>query len=541
MLRFTRPSRMQWAERCGIRFPAHVQLQHRVGDTRRRGVFSARALSRGELIAVIPNRSVVHARDAGRFLSARSPALYADALRIADRGATGIPDASTDVAVWFSRDRVLLAAAIAAWRLTALVDASPAARQKRPAPWEPFEEYLRALPRSRPLTALARFGARAADAADAAASSDASSSSSSAPGATSRPLVDRFATPLDVRRSAAAAGSAAPRYAIPSSSVDLAEAITAPLHLATQEHVGRLERAVHDMAAAFADSVVRDGRVAGGDAAADAAAHSDARAAFEWAHFMLRSRCVNPDDGQQQPQQNQQLLGPQHRRDRVGARDQRRDTDGGDGGDDGGGACRRAAPLLVPLADMLNHSMRGANVSVAWDRHQGDAAAPPAVLLSAACDVPAGGELLLNYAHFQQRGRFAFAPSLFPSDAADAPAVGGAGDDASPLSARNARPPPALMQLVAAQRGAGVSEDAESWLWQFGFALPAAELEYTREAQWSRALRGRVARMMDVRRKGRPGEFVVGVPEGLAALRRQRERVERELYRGARVFPREES
>ncbi|RHW67570.1 SET domain containing protein [Trypanosoma brucei equiperdum] len=76
-----------------------------------------------------------------------------------------------------------------------------------------------------------------------------------------------------------------------------------------------------------------------------------------------------------------------------------------------------------------------------------------------------------------------------------------------------------------------------TWLWRFGFPRTEDEKAYVASHLWSKGLRRRVAQLTDVRRRGRPGEFVIGVPEGLQHLREQRERLERERFGGVKVFP----
>lgn len=75
------------------------------------------------------------------------------------------------------------------------------------------------------------------------------------------------------------------------------------------------------------------------------------------------------------------------------------------------------------------------------------------------------------------------------------------------------------------------------WIWRFGFARGEAEKLQEASSRWSSSLRERIAKLTDARRHGRPGEFVIGVPEGLEHLREQRQRLERERYSNHRVFP----
>jgi hypothetical protein len=78
--------------------------------------------------------------------------------------------------------------------------------------------------------------------------------------------------------------------------------------------------------------------------------------------------------------------------------------------------------------------------------------------------------------------------------------------------------------------------DAE-WAYRFGFVKDGVEKEAEASCLWDQGLKDRVARLTDIRRKGRPGEFVVGVPEGLHHLHAERERLQRERFAGKAIFP----
>jgi hypothetical protein len=530
---------LAWARPLGIHIAAGVSLAHRLRAAPTtsggraaalRGVFTERRIARGQLIAVVPARALVTARSAARFLDATAlpGATARDALRLASLPSCAALAARSSAGAWFTRDQLLVVTALATWRLSTTRAGAIAATVR----WPPFDAYLRVLPRSTPL----RHDTAAALAALTALPGDDSANSPDT-------LVNRFASPLDTRPSPADAmrrrrplspaetrsrsdeqlsrhEQPPTRLTVPSSSIAHGAALTSNDHLTRPDEVGGLAAAVAAAARAFAESVAAADGGDDDDAAAALARRAtlaEAHAAFSWAHFIVRSRALAPDDSS------------------AAAAD--------DGTRRGAGEARlaSAAPQLIPLVDMLNHDMRAANVAVAWNRGAsvlgawvGAAAEPAEVLVSAAADIAPGAEVLLNYAHFAQRGQFMFAPDRGGGGGSDHDGFTPDGEEALP---RGREVSPIAAQLLRAQRAAGVTEDEHSWRWQFGFGLPREELQYVREAAWSAALAGRVRRMMDVRRRGRPGEFVVGVPEGLAELRRQRERVERDLYAGRTIFP----
>lgn len=78
--------------------------------------------------------------------------------------------------------------------------------------------------------------------------------------------------------------------------------------------------------------------------------------------------------------------------------------------------------------------------------------------------------------------------------------------------------------------------DAE-WAFRFAFVKTPLEREFEVSAAWAESLRDRVAKLTDIRRKGRPGEFVIGVPEGLANLKAERARLQQVSYHQQKVFP----
>ena len=88
---------------------------------------------------------------------------------------------------------------------------------------------------------------------------------------------------------------------------------------------------------------------------------------------------------------------------------------------------------------------------------------------------------------------------------------------------------------LRAKRGEGLT-DAE-WCFNFGFIKSAEEKEAISRGVWKTKLPAQVARMTDPFRRGQKGEYVVGVPQGMAALRAQRATLERHQYNGKPIFP----
>jgi hypothetical protein len=485
---------MIWLSECGIRVPPSVRIAQRVSETTRlRGVFAESRISRGELIAVVPHSSIITPRRAMRHQHQRRRQNFvAAAIDCADFFAAPARKEllTGGSSVWFSRDQILVASALTEWRWQREIAGGSNASSS----WPPLDSYLALLPRSQPkLMPL--------------------SSLTSATPESARPLVDRFASPLDPYSHSSAGTAnrgATAKLSIPSSSIDPNQVIVGSLHLTTEQQLGQLHHTVHELSRRFVDKLLH--------ATASSQPHPSfgdgqrLREVFEWAHFMVRSRSVCPtaSAGERSAEINSQ-----RRKMSTFSRDDENDNSHGS-------ADHRAQPLLIPRVDMMNHSMTSANVSACWNRSSSSDGGDD-VLITATRDIEPGCELSMNYADYDQRARFMFTPDI--SDAAG-------GNNNS--TAADLEP---LRQLVRSQRVAGVSEDALSWRWQFGFDLPRAELDHTRELMWARSLRGRIRRMMETRRRGRPGEFVVGVPEGLASLRAQRARVERDLYGGKHVFP----
>ncbi|RNF26086.1 uncharacterized protein Tco025E_01715 [Trypanosoma conorhini] len=231
---------------------------------------------------------------------------------------------------------------------------------------------------------------------------------------------------------------------------------------------------------------------------------------LRWAHFVVRSRAVNLH-----PQRHYQ---PQL--------------------------------ALVPFLDMLNHSVRDANVTYQHRPGVG-------VVAVASRPIKASEELTLNYGDYRQRGCLFSQHQPCSSGGESTRAVmhriesrqlrewdDASSDDATDDPVVDAPYGHGLQQQQQQQQrhtfDEGSSEEARTeatWLWRFGFPRSDEEKAYVASRLWSKGLRRRIAQLTDVRRKGRPGEFVIGVPEGLRHLREQRERLERERFGGATVFP----
>ncbi|KPI89714.1 hypothetical protein ABL78_1207 [Leptomonas seymouri] len=254
-------------------------------------------------------------------------------------------------------------------------------------------------------------------------------------------------------------------------------------------------------------------------------------AVLRWAHFMLRSRAVNLNWRQQGPPQLS----------------------------------------LIPLVDMLNHGAHKANVVYHCEAN-GD------VTLTASQSIQAGEELVLRYNHIGQRGcLFGDQPRTVTVEAEPVRRVGRAmaaaarevekiekrqyrelyardedeeavlspgtmaatlpdGSSSSLATSPISRTRSPQEQQAASLAHAEMQQEVQ-WLWRYGFLRSTDEKNREAAQLWSRDLRSRIAHLTDVRRKGRPGEFVVGVPEGLQHLREQRAQLERERYANHRVFP----
>lgn len=251
--------------------------------------------------------------------------------------------------------------------------------------------------------------------------------------------------------------------------------------------------------------------------------------AMEWAHFTLRSRALNL----------RYRRGP-------------------------------AELSLIPFLDRLNHSSTGANITFTCQDSgkDGEETTAAAVTVTASRSIQAGEELLLHYGHVGQRG------CLFGDRQRAVVGEGGSGRRASvdavahevrSIEAKQRHEWVVDEDAAAAEAGSVCSdfaadthcgEDPSSrgrdarrsaaelqslkevvWLWRYGFLRSERERAYEASHQWSKGLRDRLAHLTDVRRKGAPGAFVVGVPEGLEHLRTRRESLERERYGNTRVFP----
>lgn len=97
--------------------------------------------------------------------------------------------------------------------------------------------------------------------------------------------------------------------------------------------------------------------------------------------------------------------------------------------------------------------------------------------------------------------------------------------------------PSAVDAKVKAVQARREAEAEIEWIWRFGFPRSEEEVLFEASRRWCSGLRARVAQLTDARRHGRPGEFVLGVPEGLQHLREQRLHLERDRYHNRRIFP----
>lgn len=238
--------------------------------------------------------------------------------------------------------------------------------------------------------------------------------------------------------------------------------------------------------------------------------------ALLWAHFMLRSRCVNLAV-----------------------------------------ASQGAVPAVVPFLDLLNHSSINANVG--YVTQAGGAESSGNLTVVTTRKVSADEQLTMNYGDFRQR------LVLF----GDAPHDDAAAADESleqlPQRLRNRAQVERDVQRIhdemrfvqldrgidpvraaaaegrSLQGAAGKAShalDVAEWVFAFGFAKSQEEMSFEASCLWDVTLAERIARLTDVRRRGRPGEFVVGVPEGLKALQLERQALQLRRYGGQHaVFP----
>ena len=419
----------------------------------------------------------------------------------------------------------MITTALATWKLFHSIASSSANPQFF---FFNFEDYLRVLPRGIPFSASEKRRQQLL--------SDESENDSNNDNNKKQQAMNRFSTPLDIRPSLTgneidgnmvgatseemlSKNRKANTRAVPTSSINMQDALTSNQHLTQMEHIGMLGKSLNFLADNFARAAALS--ITNNNNNNNNANYKIARSSFEWAHFMVRSRSVCP------------LLNLNEAANK--------NTNSED--DDVHLNNLQQQPLLIPFVDMFNHNMRDANVTVSWNRGASLANAKnpddKEILVTALRDIEPGEELTLNYANHKQRGRFMFSPDSIEPKLKNNNGIEDQQEEEE--HRRNLREKLyeryPVQKLLTAQRHSGVCEDLLSWEWQYGFPIPKDELEYVRELLWARSLKGRVQRMMDVRRKGRPGEFVVGVPEGLQSLKRHRERIERELYGGRRIFP----
>lgn len=194
----------------------------------------------------------------------------------------------------------------------------------------------------------------------------------------------------------------------------------------------------------------------------------------------------------------------------------------------------RAEVAVVPFLDRLNHSTTP-NVTY----HHQPTGAGGGVVVTAVRSIRAGEELTLDYGHFAQRSVL-FGDTVDASNAPHSKSAAVAQEvrriERRQLYEMTYDDDEALMTSSPTGTNAEVVGEV-TWLWRYGFMRSSSERAAEASQRWCKGLRQRIAHLTDVRRKGRMGEFVIGVPEGLAHLREQREALERQRYNNARVFP----
>lgn len=344
------------------------------------------------------------------------------------------------------------------------------------------------------------------------------------------------------------------------------------VHQMGLQYICTLNRCVEDMLRSLLDAMVEAGLCRSRGPRSDDEPTDLLH--LQWAHFMLRSRAVNLTPP----------LGDPHRMHQFAPY-----------------IASGSTLVVIPFVDMLNHSFQQYNVSFTLTEsssmqhrgqvpNAGSAWEGVGVVVSAARDIEKGEELTLHYGNVAQRSVIASevleecrrAQLPTNSDTSSLPVAEirrerqtreefdgttpiarkerllrfhaqtdkGVGD--AFLRTREVHRKEALDSLTQsfmirgarhalavekAQRTLDEAEGESEWLWRFGFARSEAEALHEASLNWSSGLRERVKRLTDARRRGRPGEFVIGVPEGLQYLREQRQHLVHSRYNGIQVFP----
>jgi hypothetical protein len=365
--------------------------------------------------------------------------------------------------------------------------------------------------------------------------------------ADSRPLVERFNLGADGEYDVPSRAILQPlRLAAQPSAAQHHRDRPWPRHHVSLQDIAELEEAMRAwtqrLAAALAPSVdasIARVLVAQGSAAQSQHQHPDDALlahlgrCVTWAHFMVRSRAV--------------AVGPGYDR-----------------------------PVLLPVVDMINHRREG-NVTVAQATADNASAFSDSnmeggsFVLRAAAPIAAGEAIVMNYGDHAARVRYALGAnkraaavgSAAQRRAPDATAAetesatrndkrffGGADGvvsnklDSDLLRSTQQHAAKFAAAVTDAQRQLafeklGVLEDELAWAWSYGFVKPGDDREHEKQLLWRNRLKSRVQAMVDPHRRGRPGEFCVGVPPGVEHLRDARRRVEAVHYQGQAVFPRQ--
>jgi len=115
-----------------------------------------------------------------------------------------------------------------------------------------------------------------------------------------------------------------------------------------------------------------------------------------------------------------------------------------------------------------------------------------------------------------------------------------AGGDASSSSSSPSTQPARGTALkdtrkIATKKFSGLSDG--DWSWNFGFTKSDEEKHNEIKKRFNKDLSKRIANMTNPMRKGRRGEFIVGVPPGISQLQEHRARLQHDQYGGHTVFP----
>ncbi|CAD2220473.1 SET domain containing protein, putative [Angomonas deanei] len=267
------------------------------------------------------------------------------------------------------------------------------------------------------------------------------------------------------------------------------------------------------------------------------------KAELRWSHSMLRSRALN--------------LFSNTKADRSTNKD------------DNTNNTVQVRLSLIPLLDRLNHSANGANVLYTWTPSP-----QPMIKITAKQNIAVGEELVLHYADKYERGVLTGTLFTNPSHHLNNKQKNmrenitkmekkqrlefTQDDDENSNSGNKSTTFRTVESIgITTNDKDGLEEVRREVRWLFLYGFMRSEQEKLNEIYkiWQSSLVSRAAQLTDIRlgahvhgthnnnnnkdndQNKRKVEYVVGVPEGLAFLKQQREALEREKYNNQRVFP----